>query len=96
MSVKQKIEHFRCSCGHNEHQFEFTSYDWEDGPDANMQAFLANKVWYRRLLIAMKYVFGHKSVYGHFDEVCLNIEDVTRLRKWCEEFEALSEKYATR
>lgn len=63
--------HFDCSCHSPEHTFKLT-FDPEDG-ELYLTPFLANWYpWYKRVYAAIKYVFGYKSKFGHFDEVVVD------------------------
>jgi hypothetical protein len=35
--------------------------------------------FFKRIKVAIKYIFGHKSIYGHFDSFLLKPEDSERL-----------------
>ena len=89
--TKDKIEYFECECGSDEHRLVF-KYDIEDEdwPLVTANAFLHHWYpWYKRVWIGIKYVFGYKCKYGHFDEFIMKPEDAERLRglldKWLEE-----------
>jgi hypothetical protein len=57
-----------------------------------MSVFLSNGPWYSRLVSGLKYIFGHKSRYGHFDEFILRAEDCDRLISVLERFKAAGGK----
>lgn len=60
-----KTEHFDCECYTPEHTVRFT-YDPEDGI-LSMDIHLRKWEFWKRVWIAVKYVFGYKSKYGDFD-----------------------------
>lgn len=70
-------ELFICECGDPEHQF-IVDKDQDFGVYI---AILLNpeKSIFKRIWIAIKYIFGHKSIYGAFDYVIINDEDIDRL-----------------
>jgi hypothetical protein len=70
-----EFRYLECSCSSPEHTIRFA----RDEDFLYMTFFLENGSWPRRLLTAIKYVFGHKSNYGHFDEVVLGREEINRL-----------------
>jgi hypothetical protein len=72
-----KQHYFECDCHTPEHVIRF-SYDDEDG-DLYTEVFLSHKVWYKRIWTAIKYVFGYKCKYGHFDCTLIRKEDYDRL-----------------
>lgn len=67
---------FICSCHNTEHQLIF-SYD-EDGI-VYVTTHLTSKSFWKRIINGIKYIFGHKSKYGHFDEFIFNPEDINKL-----------------
>ncbi len=68
-----------CECGDPSHQLVF-SYD--DGDEEVYVSVLLNPnhPWYKRLWVALKYIFGHRSIYGDFDEVILTKNHVGKLQ----------------
>jgi len=72
-------EHFECQCYSDEHTLKF-NIDDEDGY-IYASVFLNQwNSWYKRIWIALKYVFGYKCKYGHFDSFMLRLEDHDRFR----------------
>jgi len=72
-------EFFECACHSDEHTLKFM-YD----PDENelfTSVFLDqyHSIW-KRIWIAIKYVFGYRSKYGYWDCFLLRPEDAPRLR----------------
>lgn len=51
-------------------------------------AIIYNKatIFLKRSLTAIKYVFGYKSKYGHFDCFSMRVEDADDMIKYLEEF----------
>ena len=78
------LEYFQCECHSPEHHFIFSdmcdindSYE-DSGPWLHI--YLKTDVWYKRIFIALKYIFGYKSKYGHFDEIILKQNDLEKLK----------------
>lgn len=69
--MKDKI--LICDCGSAEHQMVL---HYDDDKDVGRQVFveihLAPLVWYKRLWAGLKYIFGYKCRYGHFEEIILS------------------------
>ena len=90
-----KSEYFECQCCCNEHVLKL----WLDSEPIDPKdpwtgiiyasVFLARDVWYKRLWYGLKYIFGHKSKFGAFDEILLREEDYDRLRSMLDESEKL-------
>ena len=79
--VDEKETHFfECQCHSPEHTLNF----WIDPDDGSVQTsmFLRPQgAWYKRLWIAVKYVFGYNCQYGHWDNFILKSEDHGKFRK---------------
>lgn len=72
-------EFFECACFSDEHTLKF-SYD----PDENelyTSVYLNQyrSVW-KRIWVALRYVCGYRTKYGHWDCFILRPEDAARLR----------------
>jgi hypothetical protein len=46
-----------------------------------VEIHLVPLVWYKRLWLGIKYIFGYQSRYGAFDEFIFNPNDARRLQK---------------
>jgi hypothetical protein len=76
-----------CACYSDEHTLRFT-YDLETN-DFWTSVYLNPKPWYKRVWVALKYVFGYQCKYGAWDCFLLNPQDadrmiatMTRVRDW--------------
>jgi methionyl-tRNA synthetase len=79
-----------CSCGSDEHDLKFT-IDAEC-EEIFLSTFLHHyRPWYQRVWVAVKYVFGYKCKYGHFDCTTMRKEQVDQLQKCLTEFYKLVE-----
>jgi len=68
---------FVCCCASVEHQFIVRIYDeWDE---VYVSVHLNPHPLHKRIMNAIKYIFGHRSKYGDFDEIILNREDTKRL-----------------
>lgn len=78
-------EYFECSCGSDEHTIRFV-LDKKD-KEIYLCVFLNQyRPWWKRIWIALKYVFGYKCKYGHWDNWTMVSTDVERLQKMCSDF----------
>lgn len=68
---------FVCQCFSDEHTLRFI-YDPEDN-DLWTEVYLDKQVWYRRIWVALKYVFGYQSKYGAFDSFLFDPKDADRM-----------------
>jgi hypothetical protein len=68
---------FICNCGSVEHQFIVRLDDEWDFVYVSIH--LSPHPLHKRLINAIKYIFGHRSKYGDFDEIILNEDDTKKL-----------------
>lgn len=72
-------EYFECQCHSPEHTLRFWLDDDPGFPCLYASVFLDSCPWHRRLWLGLKYVFGYKCRYGHFDEFMLRADDCDRM-----------------
>lgn len=77
-----KIYHQICSCYSHEHELRFMHYD----DDIYISTFLPAQAWYNRLWLGIKYIFGYKSSYGHFDETIMSRETAQELHSYLTDY----------
>lgn len=72
--------YFECECGGDEHTLRFI-LDKEH--KKIYTTFFLNHYdqWYKRLWRGIKYIFGYKCKYGHWDVWTLRYEDIDRLKE---------------
>ncbi len=71
-------QYFECQCSSAEHALVFT-LDQEES-EIYTEVFLNNyRPWWKRVGVAVKYVFGYKCKYGHFDCFLMQNKDADRL-----------------
>jgi hypothetical protein len=92
-SGELRQEYFACECHSDEHIFKF-SIDPDDGDFVLSMHMNDYRNWFGRFWEAVKYVFGHKSKYGHWDVVQLDLRAVERLHRLTNE--AIDFKIAAR
>jgi len=69
-----------CDCGSDEHTLRFTIDADED--IIYTSVFLNQwRPWWKRVWIAIKYIFGYKCKYGHWDVTSMSYEQVEQLKK---------------
>jgi hypothetical protein len=57
--------------------------------------FLSPDPWWQRIINAVKYVFGYKCRYGHFDEFLLRREDCDKFIALLSAYKATAQTYPT-
>ena len=76
---------FECKCGTDEHTLRFT-LDKKDR-EIYTSIFLNNyRNIFQRLFVAIKYIFGYKCEYGHWDCWIMRDEDIQELSKMLKDF----------
>ena len=80
-----KINYFECNCSSGEHLIRF-SYFPEDPDIMYLEVHLVKHTFVDRLVSAVKYLFGHGSNYGHFDEFLLDRNMATKMRSAITDF----------
>lgn len=75
--------YIECECDSGEHVLRVTAESEQDEwgwPPLNVEVFLVHwRPWYKRVWVAIRYVFGYKSRFGHFDTICINREQAEKL-----------------
>lgn len=74
-----KKELFICECNSFEHQIVMSYFEDEKEVYCSVHLIPERNV-FKRIIHAVKYVFGHRSVYGDFDEFIFNPKDADRLQ----------------
>ena len=73
-----QIHYFDCKCSSSEHTLRFV-YDPEDN-EIYTEVFLSQyRNLFQRIWTAIKYIFGFKCKYGHWDCWLMKEEDCKRL-----------------
>ena len=75
-------DYFECDCGTDEHRFCVTSEEAEDNFPPQLYFHIQMSQYkspIQRIIEAIKYVFGHKSRYGHWDTINITPDDAARL-----------------
>lgn len=91
---------FECACHNDEHEFKFIlDLDEPDYKAVYLVTFMADGGFWYRLTRAIKYLFGYKCRFGHFDETVIdNPKDAQRIADLMDvfltEYSEMSNKYA--
>lgn len=87
--IRYEKYHFECLCGHYEHKFEIIFDPDIDDTDNPLYATVSlndGLPWYKRVYLAIRYIFGHTSRYGHYAEFLLERDDAKRMMEVCKKF----------
>ena len=78
--------YFECACGSDEHTLKFILN--KDDNEIYTNIFLTQgEGFFGRAWVGIKYAFGYKSKYGHWDSFILKSKDAKRLRNLLDELE---------
>jgi hypothetical protein len=75
-----------CDCLEIEHSMFFTIDDDTDLECMYVNTFLAEHGFFLRVINAIKYIFGYKCKFGHFEETVVSISEAKKLRDFLNEF----------
>jgi hypothetical protein len=79
--MEKEKEIIICECNSTEHQMLFM-YSEEDGyPMIFIRTHLNKRPFFERIKCGIKYIFGHQSRYGSFDEFIVNPKDKPKFEK---------------
>jgi len=88
MINKNQTEFFECQCFTDEHTLRFTFWDDEKVPELYSSVYLCQyHRFFHRIWIALKYIFGYRCKYGHFDSFLMKAEDIDRMIGLLKKFE---------
>ncbi len=80
----KNIETFICECNSLEHIYCFWHEEDYDRiyfmPHLNPHRNIFKRIW-----IAIKYIFGYRSKYGAFDSIIIKREDYNKIKKYMNE-----------
>jgi len=76
--IPMTSHYFDCACGSSEHTLRFV-LDSDNNTIYTLVFLNQYRGFWKRLLVAIKYLFGYKCKYGHWDEWILKPEDVTEI-----------------
>jgi len=86
-----KTHYFECQCYSDEHTLKFLID--EEEKDLYVSIFLNQyRNIFKRIWVAIKYVFGYKCKYGHWDTWMLREEDFKRLQQLLKEYEHITRR----
>jgi hypothetical protein len=90
-----ETRHFDCRCSHFDHLMRVTldAYDGDIWFELRMNHFLP---WWKRVLVALAYVFKRPHRGEHFDTVELQHADIWRVQKLLNDAEELQSQKAAR
>lgn len=70
-----------CNCGTLEHVFRFCKFN--DSPEVYLTVHLPdNRPWYKRVWLAVKFIFGYKSPYGECAEIVLMSDEISQVKSF--------------
>lgn len=77
-----------CDCAKTEHQIVFTYFDDDPLGDTFIYVhfFLSDQSFWKRLITGIRYIFGHTSKYGHWDEILINPMTAIQLQSYINKY----------
>ena len=89
-------EYFECDCHSHEHTLRLSIVYDKEVPDCEIYAHIFLNTYdniLKRIWTAIKYIFGYKCRYGHWDEWIISRDDAKRLRDFCDKMIEFKDKY---
>lgn len=80
----EKTEILICSCNSTEHQIVIYKDEEDEKPFeklAYVHIHLTKRSFKRRIIPAIKYLFGYRCKYGEWDEILLDKDHVSQLEE---------------
>jgi hypothetical protein len=91
MTINIPPEILLCDCHHAEHQLIIRKFP-EDHEIVYLEVHLAPHSFFKRLKAGVKYILGHKSKFGAWDEFILNKSHVPALRRVIKHLEPIQDE----
>lgn len=95
--MKYETNYFDCECYSPEHTLRIVlTYDEnnDEPPEVYTEIYLNQpNSFFKRIWIALKYIFGYKSQYGCWDCFNLQAKDTSKLMNILDTYDKLVEKY---
>jgi hypothetical protein len=88
-------EFIECKCHSLEHLLVIDAdFSLEYGPELYFCVHLSPLPWHKRIINAAKYIFGHRSNFGDFDEFLLDSKNCDKLIKLLKRYKKTSDLLA--
>jgi len=87
---EDRTYHFDCQCSSPEHiiRFVYSPPFKDDGPEIYTEVQLCQpRNFFEKIWVALKYIFGYKCKYGHWDCWIMKSEDLSRFKDMLDRFE---------
>ena len=72
--------YIECQCSSDEHLMILKDVVDEDFACVIVSMHLAPLPWYKRIIHAIRYIFGYRNAYGDFAEIILDKKQVTKIQ----------------
>ncbi len=83
-----------CDCSSAEHQIIFRKMD-DDNEFVYGSIHLSSRPFLKRIIPAIKYIFGYKCRYGHFDEILLGPQHISQVQDLAIKLQMLNKEDTT-
>ena len=82
MKAKEETQVVFCDCHSPEHQIIFTY--WPDDEPVERMVYVTFHLtnydnFFKRLWVGLRYAFGYRCQYGHWDEVMISVDTARKL-----------------
>lgn len=77
-----KSHYIECACDSDEHTLRYV-YSEEDNEMYTSIHLNNYQAWYKRVWVAVKYIFGYRCKFGHWDCTILDVNGAKKLKVLC-------------
>ena len=77
---RSRSEIIICECNNTQHQMVFHYDEADTDPTVYTHIYLNKRPFLQRLKYGIKYIFGHQSRYGAFDEFIIDNRDMKKFK----------------
>lgn len=77
-----------CACTSDEHTLRFTLDAEEEGIYTSVY-LNTYRQWYKRVWVAIKYIFGYHCIHGHWDCTLIDRDNIHQLKTVIQKFDEL-------
>jgi hypothetical protein len=92
--MEDKVLHLDCECNSPEHITRYSLWYWGDDvpPELLVEVQAGHYLpWYKRIVVAIKYIFGYEGVKWH--DAYFKRTDIDKLQKMLDDYKVAYDEY---
>ena len=91
-----KKAYISCECTHADHLLVFSCFEDDDIPEVYVHQYWKVLPWYKRIKVALGYIFRPNAFELNSDETLMSFETTKELNKWLSEFIEKGEQHGNK